>query len=267
MTKNQAIVAALAAGLASTASADVIASTLGQVGSDLNLQSFTNTEDGLYTSAADLFGIVEVGFDSMPFALADDSVTAIGGSVFEGDSQGILDGRFIGMEVFGAVDTVNGDNADGVGTAVWTFNFDSPATLDSVSIDLAAMGDFEDGSDGYEVLYSINGLADVSWITTTVDETLDDQPYTMEGGATPLIDDPILANGVQLNDEFQTFTLDLGGVSANLFSVTITGGGDGGAEAFAAMAIVVEGSTDGTGPVCPPDQNTDGNLDIDDFSA
>ena len=107
----------------------------------------------VFGSSGDAFGIFARGIsDSIPFSLQDDSV-----SVFTADTLGII-GETDSDQFFGIVDTENGDNSGPV-AAEWVFDISGASDL-SLSIDMAAMGDFESSdsfscdSNGTEVMSS-----------------------------------------------------------------------------------------------------------------
>ncbi|MEM1428984.1 MAG: endonuclease/exonuclease/phosphatase family protein [Pseudomonadota bacterium] len=211
------------------------------------LNSFSVTTSGgndpADWGAGDWFGVAAYGAwpqsAGVPFALADDSAVGISGGVFAGDTLGIIDSTTAPTDrFFGAVDTVNGDNASGTGTATWVFDIAGFADLE-LSIDMAAMGDFET-SDSYVWSYTIDGGTFQDVFTASVDED-GTQTYTMEGGATPTLDDPMQINGVALSDAFQTFTESLAGAGSTL-TLQLVGRSDGGEEAFAAENIVIAGN-------------------------
>ncbi|CAE7863444.1 gppA [Symbiodinium necroappetens] len=183
----------------------------------------------------DMFGItsrpaaMDTEFD-IPFAMADDS----NGS-FPGDTAGIIDandnGRF-----FGIVDSVNGDNPAGNGTASWSFDITGATGL-SVNIDFAAMGDFESSNDLVGFTWSIDGSTPAALFTGSVDEAgaLD---YTLAGGAVVNLSDPFLINGNVLNNVFQTLSAGIAG-SGSTLTIAFDGQFDGGSEAFAFRNIEV----------------------------
>ena len=221
----------------------LIARTMSPSG-DRNLLDFGVTtssgSDPVMWSAGDWFGVgapdawpQDAG---MPFALADDSVTGVSGGAFAGDDLGIVDGTFPSSQTFfGSVDTVNGDNPDGTATAEWSFDI-SGATDLSVSLDMAAMGDFE-SSDVYTWSYAIDDGSFTDLFTSGVDES-GSQTYRMQGGAEVVIDDPLQMNGVTLDDAFRTFTAAIDGTGSEM-TIRVTGSSNGGDEAYAATNLVV----------------------------
>jgi hypothetical protein len=233
--------AALAASAVSLAHAEIIATALDGV--DTNLTAFVNDAPA-FSSAGDIFGEVVAGVDGMPFALADDSVTDVSGAgaglPFETDDDGIVDTADFnaGNDVFGVVDNVNNDNPDGVSSATWTFDITSAIALTDVTIDFAAQGDFEP-SDVFTVTASIDGGLAVTLFSSSVDED-GVQSYTVDSGLTTDFDDPLFINGVVLDNEFLTLSADLVGAGSTL-DITLTAEADGGSEAFAIDNIIVNG--------------------------
>ncbi len=181
----------------------------------------------------------------IPFALADDSVVGISGSPSPGDTLGIIDGATTSTdEVFGIVDTVNNNNTGDSATAEWTFDISGFDNL-SLSIDFAAMGDFE-LSDSFVFSYAIDGGALQTVFQSSVDEA-GSQTYTMEGGAVVTLDDPLLINGAVLNDVLQTLTANLTGTGSEL-TLNLTASTNGADEGFVFDNILIEGDAVSTGP-------------------
>ncbi len=165
----------------------------------------------------------------MPFAMADDSLFG-----FPGDNLGIIDendnGRF-----FGLVDSVNGNNADGFGTAEWIFDI-TGATGMAISIDFAAMGDFE-SSDTHLFEVDIDGGGFTTLFEATVDQD-GFQTYTMADGGMYDLDDPMYMNGSILNNNFATLSEGIAGTGTTL-TLRYIGEGNGGSEAFAFRNVTV----------------------------
>ncbi|NEQ96850.1 MAG: hypothetical protein F6K30_09020 [Cyanothece sp. SIO2G6] len=212
-----------------------------------NLNRFTVTTTGgadpVSWSPGDWFGVAAWGLwpqpAGVPFALADDSVEGISGSVFAPDSQGIIDSSTLPTDLFfGSVDLVNGANPGGSATATWEFDVSGFEKL-SLSIDMAAMGDFEASGDSYVWSYSIDGGAFQDIFVSSVDEA-GAQIYTMENGLVVTLDDPLLFNNTILDDEFQTLTETIEG-SGSTLTLQLTGTADGGSEAYVAQNIVITG--------------------------
>ncbi|MHA3980250.1 endonuclease/exonuclease/phosphatase family protein [Halovulum sp. GXIMD14794] len=196
--------------------------------SDLNLTSL-ETDAPAFTSPGDGFGVFQRG-DSIPFSLADDSL-----SIFASDTLGIV-GEDDTDPFFGVTDTENGDNSGPV-SATWTFGIGSQNDL-SLSIDMAAMGDFET-SDHFIWEVSIDGGDWVTVFTSSVDED-GARDYTMDGGAIVSLNDPMSVNGTPLTNDFQTVSAALSGTGSEL-RVRLTAQTDGGSEGMAFRNIAVEG--------------------------
>ncbi|WP_286831640.1 MULTISPECIES: endonuclease/exonuclease/phosphatase family protein [Kordiimonas] len=211
---------------------DVIATALSADG-DLNLLDFTqDSTDGW--SLGDAFSEMQRGVTSnIPFSLADDSA-----GTYEPDTLGIVDAGDTNP-FFGITDTVNSQNS-GPMTATWTFDI-TGASTPYVSMDLAAMGDFE-SDDTLIVTASIDGGDPITVLELAIDED-GSLTYTMEGGAIVTLNDPALVDGtgVALTNDFQTFFKALGD-AGNELVLTVTASTNGGSEAFAFNNIVV---TDG----------------------
>ena len=186
-------------------------------------------------AGGDMFGIssrpLAAGtVNNLPFAMADDS-----NGTFPTDNLGIIDatdnGRF-----FGVVDTWNTPNGNNGGTADWSFNI-GPNSNVSVSIDMAAMGDFEAGQDIYDFTYSYDGVNYFPLFSGAVDEA-GSMSYTMAGGSSYSLDDPMTMNGTYLNNNFQTLSAIAAG-SGSTFYLHFAGGGDGGSEVFAFRNVTI----------------------------
>lgn len=234
------IAMAVLAGAACAANAQVGAAVSANAAND-NFLSETITVDPGYDgngmlngswSLGDMFGITDraAAGSALPFAIADDSLIG-----FPGDNQGIIDendsGRF-----FGVVDSVNSNNSSGTGTAVWTFDISGASVL-SIDIDFAAMGDFEASNDSHLFEVDIDGGGFSTLFASSINED-GAQDYTMADGQTYTLDDPMSINGTVLDNSFQTLSAAVAGTGSTL-TLRYTGGGDGGTEAFAFRNIVV----------------------------
>ena len=238
-----ALLAALAAGPAAFGQT-IAADRFG--GDDLNLTSFTG--EASFGSAGDGFKEYTSG-EGAPFDLLDDSA-----SFFANDAQGIVvtsgtdSTNKIYDSFFGVADTENSDNS-GALTATWSFDI-SGGTAAFLSVDLAAMGDFEDGindsapsiADFFTVSYSIDGGPVIDFVTTQVLKVPPtSQDYTLADGDTFTLDDPIAASSaidgtVVLDNNFTTFTAAI--ADGSTLEVYYTAQIDG-SEAFALDNIVI----------------------------
>lgn len=234
--------------------------------SPIGLISFSQSPaPGAFTSAADGFERYQVGVSStIPFSLVDESTS---GS--PSDSLGIVDAATKADGWFGVTDLVNDDNPSNEGTATWEFDITGASSLE-VSIDMAAMGDFEDSAttgDFFNWTYSIDGGAALSLFTSSVDEA-GSTTYTLADGDDFLLNDPLVIENnageqTQLSNLFQTLTSNLSGVGSTL-TLELMARAEGGSEAFAFDNIVINGIT-----ILAEDADfdQDGDVDGSDFLA
>lgn len=211
------------------ASAGIIAFDM--VGSaSQNLSAYNNPFTDAFGSPGDGFQIYQRGVSSsIPFAVLDDSTT------FTSDSIGIVDSTNTDT-FFGIVDTQNGDNSGPV-TAEWVFDINGASNL-SMSIDMGAMGDFEN-SDEFNWSYSIDGGAVAALFDGIVDESIA-QDYTLESGSMFTYNDPMTVNGVSLSNEFMNFSNMINGTGSSL-SIFLTATTNGGTEGIAFQNLIISG--------------------------
>ncbi len=190
------------------------------------LNTFTSTGDqwGVYSAAT-----------ATAFDLKDDSGPSCA-APFAADVLGFIGCDYPG-NFFAAVDLTNGDNPNGVAEVSWTFDISNASNL-SVSIDMAAMGDFEATGDIFNFTYRIDNGPAQPLFSSSVNEATT-QTYTMDDGDMVTLDDPMLMNGTLLDENFQTFTASIPG-SGSLLTITLMAIQDG-PEAFALDNIVVNG--------------------------
>lgn len=241
-----AAVAALGVFTLPAAAQQVVAQAVSGDG-DLNLTSYTNPFDpanGGFTSAGDGFGIYQVGVSSsIPFALLDDTEAG-----FENDTLGVVDASTDTDPFFGVTDTVNGDTTGPV-SASFLFDVSSangqPLTL---SMTLAAMGDFE-SFDLFDFAVSLDGGPAVSVLTPSFYDTNDiegtdpeeptgnpDYTYTLASGTEVTLADPLSLDGTAANiidNEFDTMFSAVIGSATSTVELIVTAETDGGSEAFA----------------------------------
>ncbi len=190
--KITALVAVFAASLAlsNVASADVIVAQEDFDGGALNLSGMQNV--GPFPGAGgdfqNVFGVVlgaNQGGGGMPRAVADDTIASVSGSgVSPGDSLGIAGsatGTFFAM-----------DNPDQVNNnAVWSFDISSSPGLTRVQMDLAAMGNFNNGQ-GFLVEAQIDTGGYQSIFQASPDTSTSGFQYrVMDGGAAFSYDNPL----------------------------------------------------------------------------
>ncbi len=197
-----------------------------------NLTSYTNPWTDAFASGSDGFQKYQRGVSpSIPYGVLDDSL-----SIYTGDNLGIIKEGNTDI-FFGVTDTVNPNNSGGV-VATWVFDISGASGLE-LSIDMGAMGDFE-SNDHFSWTYSIDGSAAAPAFENAVDEA-GSQTYTLEGGASFTLDDPMLMQGTILTNDLQTFTAPITG-TGNQLTLTLTASTDGGSETFAFQNIVITGS-------------------------
>lgn len=200
---------------------------------DQNLISYVNYAPS-FSSPGDGFGKFQRGVSpSIPFSVLDDSF-----SIFPPDELGIIKEGNTDV-FFGVTDTENGDNSGPV-SAEWRFDVSGASNL-SLAINMGAMGDFE-SSDWFEWTYQIDGGPVETAFASTVDEA-GSHTYTLEGGASVTLSDPMQLDGVTLTNDLQTFVASLDGSGDELL-LTLTATTNGGSEAFVFQDIVINQQID-----------------------
>ncbi|MEM7610593.1 MAG: endonuclease/exonuclease/phosphatase family protein [Pseudomonadota bacterium] len=193
------------------------------------LISFDNPFANAFASAADGFQKYQRNFSpTIPFSVLDDSLLT-----FPSDSLGIIDDLNI-EEFFAATDTQNADN-DGPVSATWTFDV-TGATQLGLSIDMAAMGDFET-NDTFTWSYAVDGGATQTAFSGVVNDAIDNT-YVLAGGGAFTLNDPMTVDGAVLTNVLAPFTTAIEGEGSTL-TVTLTLQTDGGSEAFAFQNLIV----------------------------
>ena len=166
-------------------------------GGALNLSSTKNVFDYAAGggSGNDVFGRVSPGFaggTGAPEDVADDSV-GVGGTGYSGGSQ--LPGDTLGIagNTTGAFFAMNDANAVAVNNATWTFNISSaPGAIQNITIDLAAMGDFEASSiDGFLIEARIDAGAYTEIFEGRTDEDASKTYRPLDGGLVLAYEDPL----------------------------------------------------------------------------
>jgi len=271
MNSSRLFLAALICALPFSGSASAQMQILAEDRFESNQNRISFTQDpgpGTYSDpTGDGFEIYRVDISaSIPQGLVDDSF-----SVFPFDRQGIIDASSDSPGAwFGVIDTVNDDQLPasnpGVATATWVFDISQATSSDlEVSIDMGAMGDFEDGTeppignppqpvleDSFNWTYSIDGGASFSLFASMID-TSGTHDYTLagedpvEGG--PLVvslDDPLFMTTtdnqtILLDNNLQSITSPIvAEPNSSTLTIVLTAEADGGTEAYAFDNIVVE---------------------------
>ena len=210
----------------------------GNVVGGRNLAFTQSPTAGAFVSPGDGFDPYQRGVSpTIPLDLLDDTTT------LASDTSGIVDSTKLDRW-FGVADLANPQNLSGVGVAEWAFDVSGFTDL-SLSIDMAAMGDFEDGlgeilADVFDWSVSLDGGAFVPLFVSSVDEDAS-HVYTMESGALRTIDDPLFMNGVLLDNAFATLSAPVAGAGSTL-TLRLDALMDGSDEGYAFDTIVVSGS-------------------------
>ncbi len=164
----------------------------------------------------------------LPFAIVDEST-----STFPTDTAGIIVRGVDNGDFFGVVDTVNNLNVSG-GSADYTWNNTGAGTIvDTFSVDVAAMGDFE-ADDLYNFSISTDGGATFPFSALASANEDIAQQYTVASGAVSTLNDPMTFNGNVLDNNFLTVTFSgLNLAVTGDIVLRFAGQTDGGFEAFA----------------------------------
>ncbi|WP_148072725.1 hypothetical protein [Bythopirellula goksoeyrii] len=231
----------------------------------LKLNSFSQDPAvGAYSSNGDGFQQYQVGVSSsIPSQLVDDSLN--GNPV---DVQGMIDTSTKTDAWFGITDTVNGDNlpVSNPGEVTATWEFDVAGAFDmQVSIDMAAMGDFEASGvngDRFNWTYQIDNGSVLPLFSSTITEDIS-QTYALADGDMFTLDDPVQMTTtdseiVTLSNLLQTLTSPIDGLG-DLLTIQLTAKTDGGDEAYAFDNLIIEGTT--FVEFLAADFNQDGNVD------
>lgn len=201
-----------------------------------------------YSSPFDAWGIYQrttAGVDAgQPIDCFDETVTGT-----PQDEIGIIKSGYT-EEFFCIADTNNDDTAGADQTLVLDFDISGAGSVFLLSVDLAAMGDFEEGSDTVTFAYEIDGGGSTSVILLDGDNA-GTQNYTMESGTVIPLADPMVATfgsggscavSNTLNNNLQTCTANISG-SGNSLVLTITANTNGAGEAIVFDHIVISGET------------------------
>ncbi|MDZ4656360.1 MAG: hypothetical protein SH868_02150 [Bythopirellula sp.] len=225
---------------------------------DENLLSYSQTPlANTFTDPQDGFQQYQVGVStSIPNALKDDSTNG-----FSIDAIGVVNTAVKTDIWFGINDLENGNNPGGTGSVVWEFDVSGAIDM-QVSIDMAAMGDFEDGEDTYNWTYQIDDGPILELFTSSVDNNHPNVPYTMADGDVVNLPDPLFMTTaqdetVQLTNSFQTLTSLISGLGDVLtITLDVVNNAD---EPYAFDNLIIEGTT--FVEFLEADFNQDGNVD------
>ncbi|MGH1437974.1 MAG: choice-of-anchor I family protein, partial [Lewinella sp.] len=207
-----------------------------------------NPDGSNFMSFGDIFNVTDrTGSGNpatgLPFVVADDSVngTCRSNGTYTPDNAGFITCNYPDGNFFAIADVENGDNTNpgGMGYVDMEFQIDNATDL-VVSIDMAAMGNFESSDDIYNWSYSFDNVSFTPLFTSSVNES-GSQNYTMESGLVVNLTDPVVVNGTTLNDNFQTISGALTGTGAILY-LRLEASSNGSDEAFAFDNVVVTGT-------------------------
>ncbi|MEL6498258.1 MAG: hypothetical protein AAGJ54_10005 [Planctomycetota bacterium] len=233
-------ISALVIAAGTTASAQTL-TAVAEDASNNNFATEVITVDLPYDGAAmlntwapgDMFGRIndpdgQLTTGGLPFAMVDEST-----STFTTDTFGIIDRATDFGDFFGVVDTVNGSNGSG-GSADYTWiNTGAGTIVNSFSVDVAAMGDFE-GTDLYNFSISTDGGATFPFSALASANEDIAQQYQVASGALSTLNDPMTFDGNALNNDFLTVTFSgLNLAVTGDIVLRFAGQSDGGTEAFA----------------------------------
>ena len=255
----------------------------------LNLTSYTNPfqttiavegveYDTNFASTFDMFHVARRGTSLfLPFDILDDSLT-----IFPADDAGIINED--DTEAFFAIgDTDNSDTTatSGIVSATWVFDINSATSDVNISIDLAAMGDFEP-DDTIVFNVGLNGGTKTQvgeLFVLETDEVLNEtdpnfgtftlgpaHQYTLSSGTIVKLNDPMqFEDGTVLDNDFQTFSLGTiaGSASASTLEFEVVVYANGGDEYTAFRNIVIDQAV----TVLLGDTNGDGDVDDSDLGT
>ncbi len=195
-------------------------------------------------SIFDVFGIVDrtVNEDFSDDTLINSSLTGLFPTT--------ITDRFLAQ-----ADLANPNN-NGSASVLYTIDISDLENLE-FSIDLAAMGDFESSDHGVITATVDNGIPQI--MVTSFFGGNFSQEYFFEDGSSETLNDPMTANGVLLNNSFQTFTQPIIG-NGSILTIEFLLTGNGGDEEVAYDNIVVRGDFTDKGIV--GDVNCDGVVDL-----
>ncbi len=197
----------------------------------LNLIDYQNPFEGAFShSINDTFQKHQQGVTDVSDGLIEDSIS-------RADTLGIIKESQNFDEFFAVQDLDNSVNPTGRATASWIFDIQNTSDL-SLSLDLAAMGDFE-LSDWFRWDYAIDNF-DKKTLFELNSEQSKTQAYQMASGAIISLDDPLSLQNQLLDNHFQNFVAPImrNGAELKLF---FTAQQNGGNEVLAFRNLKIEG--------------------------
>lgn len=201
-----------------------------------NLIEYNNPfQNGFSHSIDDSFQIHQQGATLISDGLLDNSN-------HQSDQLGLIEAGKDHESFFAVQDLDNPSNPSGQATASWTFDVKDASDL-LVSVDIAAMGDFE-LSDWFRWDYSIDNLERKTLFELNTEQQKT-QAYQMASGSTVSLDDPIYVNDQNpsnglLNNHFNSFSKQILGTGFQL-ELFFTAHQNGGSEVLAFRNLIIEG--------------------------
>ncbi|MEL6673842.1 MAG: T9SS type A sorting domain-containing protein [Bacteroidota bacterium] len=163
------------------------------------------------------------------------------------DDFGIIPIGYSEEYFFGVSELGNVPGSSGTGTISFEIDLAGAGDLTSLSIDMGAMGEFEELDDFFHWEYSIDGIGPVRIFSAEPNDNVfhnyvlaDGQTYTYNN---PLEVEIIGGATVRLDNEMQTLTYNFPpGISGTTLVLNLNAGQTGGAEAYVFDNIVVTGT-------------------------
>ena len=194
----------------------------------------TNSDTGTW-GPGDWFGEINhvTNAGSVPFTMIDESAGS-----FPADTLGVISESKTDT-YFASTDTENGSNT-GPLSATWTFDISTLTGPLTFSVDMGAMGDFEDtaNNDEFSLTYSVDGSPAADLFAITID-TDGDALYILDSGLPQILNDPVQVDGVDLVNGLTTKTSSVAIPAGNSLVVTWTAATDGGSEGIALDNLTV----------------------------
>lgn len=197
-----------------------------------------------FSSSGDHWGLYGRDLGTGSFSLYDDTAGS-----YPPDTLGIIKTGYT-EAFFAAEDIDNTDNPGGGGQLELDFDISSLGSLQSIAIDMGAMGDFEAGDNEYTFSYQLDSGTPTTLFTITTDESVDPYTYTLESGAEVGYNDPLIlaptgscADTDYLNNNLQTCTATISGSGTTLTLILDAAANNGGNEVFVFDKIVITGDS------------------------
>lgn len=195
-----------------------------------------SANNGFFGDPQDAFGVT----NRAAMLAADAGDEAILDTSLAGDySVGIIPSTKTD-NFFAVADVDNRDNPNSTfGTASWQFDIAGADRLTGISIDMAAMGNFERGGDTFSFEYAIDAGPFIALFDITVDDSVS-LVYRMEDAEQVVLDDPLFLGGRWIDNGFSTFSAALTG-SGSIMTLRFSATQNGADEVYGFDNIVVEG--------------------------